>query len=257
MTKFFITGGAGFIGSHLVDELISNHENSIVVYDDLSSGKRECIKHHFLKKNFRFVKGDLLDLKKLKKAARGSEFVYHLAANPDIQYGIKNTKTDLEQNTIATYNILEAMRLNKIEKIAFASTSAIYGEPKIFPTPEDYGPLLPISLYGASKLACESLVTAYCGTFGFQSWILRFANIIGPRSTHGVIFDFISKLKKNKNELEILGDGNQKKSYLHVYDLIEGMQFAIENSNNSVNVFNLGSDDQIIVKEIANILIKE
>lgn len=255
MAKIFITGGAGFIGSHLVDRLMADTRNKVTVYDNLSSGRKEFIKHHFSNKNFSFIKGDLLDFKKVRKSIKGSGFVYHLAANPDIRRGIKYTKTDLEQNTIATYNVLESMRLNSVKKIAFASSSAIYGEPKIFPTPENYGPLLPISLYGASKLACESLIAAYSGTFGFQSWIFRFANIIGPRSTHGVIYDFMSKLKKTPRQLEILGDGSQKKAYLHVFDLVEAMQFAVEKSSGEINVFNLGSSDQITVKEIADILI--
>lgn len=251
----FVTGGAGFIGSHLIDKLIAN--NKVTVYDNLSSGKREYLAKYSKNKNFSFVKGDLLDLNCLKNALEGCEFVFHLAANPDIRLGSEKTDTDLKQGTIATYNVLEAMRVNKVKEIAFSSSSTVFGEATKIPTAEDYAPLMPISLYGASKLAAEGLILAYCNSFDMRTWIFRFANIIGSRGTHGVIVDFINKLKKNKNELEILGDGEQKKSYLHVTECINGMLFAIENSNERMNIFNLGSGDQIEVKEIGETIVKE
>ena len=191
--KIFITGGAGFIGSQLIDRLINEHE--ITVYDNLSSGSLNFLKPHLNKPNFKLVEADLLDLDQLSQKIADHEFVWHLAANPDIRYGIANTDTDLKQGTIATYNVLESMRRNKIAKIAFSSSSVVYGEPKETPTPENYGPLLPISLYGASKLACEGLITGFCNTFNMQGWIFRFANIVGDQATHGILYDFINKLK--------------------------------------------------------------
>ena len=253
--KYFVTGGAGFIGSHLVDRLLAH--NQVTVYDNLSSGKKKFLKQHENSKNFRFIQGDLLDLDKLKQEMKNSDFVFHLAANPDIRYGTKHTDWDLKQGPIATYNVLEAMRVNNIKKIAFSSSSVVYGEAKEIPTPEDHGPLIPISLYAASKLASEGLITAFCHTFDIRSWIFRFANIIGERGTHGVIFDFIEKLKKDPTMLEILGDGKQRKSYMHVKDCVDGMIYAIKNSSAVVNVYNLGSDDSLSVNELAKIVIKK
>jgi UDP-glucose 4-epimerase len=254
--KVFITGGAGFIGSHLVDRLAQDGW-TITVFDNLSSGREEFIKQHIGKSYFTFVKGELLDINQVKKAIKDHNLVFHLAANPDIRYGIEHTDTDLKQNTIVTYNVLESMRLNDISEIAFASTSTIYGEPNVMPTPEDYGPLYPISLYGASKLACEALITSFCHTFNMKCWIYRFANIVGGRGTHGLIFDFINKLKKNPKELEILGDGKQAKSYLLVDDCVDSMLFIYENARDQFNVFNLGSNDRMDITTIADILVKK
>lgn len=254
--RAFITGGAGFIGSHLVDKLVRNGWE-ITVYDNLSSGKRSFIKEHIGQKHFNFIKGDLLDLGKLKKSIKGHDVVFHLAANPDIRYGIKITDTDLKQNTIVTYNVLESMRLAGVKEIAFASTSTIYGEPKIMPTPEGYGPLLPISLYGASKLACEALITSFSHTFDMKCWIFRFANIVGGRGTHGVIFDFIGKLKKDPEELEVLGDGKQTKSYMLVDDCVGAILYVYEKSREQFNFFNLGNGDRIDITTIARILIEK
>jgi len=232
--KCFVSGGAGFIGSHLVDRLITEgHEVS--VYDNLSSGRLEFLGRNLAGKRIHFIEGDLLDLPKLVKEVSGHDFVYHMAANPDIRYGIEHTRWDLEQNTIATYNVLESMRRNDIKNIVFPSTSAVYGEPSCIPTPEDYGPLLPISLYGASKLACEALLSAYCGTFGFSGWIFRFANVVGPRGTHGVVYDFVEKLRRNHKELEILGDGRQSKSYLLVDEIVDAVLYAVEHAGEQLN----------------------
>ena len=253
--KYFITGGAGFIGSHLVDRLVNM--GRVTVYDNLSSGKREFIEHHLGKEGFQFIQADLLEFDTLEDAMKDHDIVLHMAANPEARWGIENTKLDLEQETIATYDVLEAMRVNGINQIIFASSGTIYGETPVIPLPEDYGPVLPISLYGAGKLACEGLISAFCGTFGMQAWIFRFANVVGNRTTHGVIFDFIQKLKQNPSELEILGDGKQCKPYLHVEDCVEGMLFGFRNSHDKVNVFNLGCSSATNVDNIARMLVKE
>jgi len=255
-SKIIVTGGAGFIGSHLVDKLIAGG-NEVIVIDNLSSGKMEFIEHHDQDPNFKLVKLDMLELEKLKLAIKGADMIYHLAANPDVRLGEQNTKVHLEQNIIVTYNLLEAMRMNKQQNIVFTSTSTVYGEATIIPTPENYGPLIPISLYGASKLACEALITAYCHTFEMRSWIFRFANIVGERGTHGIIVDFINKLKKNPKALEILGDGQQRKSYIHVSDCIDGILFAVNNSDEMANIFNIGSADTINSTQIGELIVKE
>jgi UDP-glucose 4-epimerase len=253
--RHFITGGAGFIGSHLVDKLISHGD--VTVYDNLSSGKKEFIRHHLDKPYFSFIKADLLDLERLTKEMVDYDVVFHLAANPDARLGLDDTSLDLKQETLVTYNVLEAMRLNGITKIVFSSSGTIYGETPVIPLPEDYGPVLPISLYGAGKVASEALITAFCHTFDMQCWIYRFANIVGNRGTHGVIFDFIHKLKRNPNELEILGDGTQEKPYLSVEDCVEGMLFGFKNSDERVNFFNLGCESTTNVSSIARMVVEE
>ena len=200
--KILVTGGAGFIGSHLVDCLIEKG-SKVTVFDNLSSGKIEFIEKHLENSDFTFIKGELLDQEAIEKACQDIDFVCHVAANPDVRLGASDTRVHLDQNILATYNLLEAMRKNNTKKIAFTSTSTVYGEASIMPTPEDYGPLIPISLYGASKLACEAFITSYSHTFDMQAWIFRFANIVGPRSTHGITVDFIKKLQK---KLQYAGD---------------------------------------------------
>ena len=253
--SILVTGGAGFIGSHLVDRLIDY--NRVTVLDNFSSGKAEHIEDHLKNPNFTLVEGDLLDRKAVEAALEGCDLVFHLAANPDVKVGAEDTKTHLHQNVIATYNLLESMRLRDVAEIAFTSTSTVYGEAGIVPTPEGYGPLLPISLYGASKLACEALISAFCGTFGFRSWIFRFANIVGDRGTHGVIVDFINKLTENPEELLILGSGRQRKSYLLVDDCLEAMVYAVARAGGRVNVFNVGSSDSVDVTEIADVVVEK
>ena len=254
--KIFVTGGAGFIGSHLVDRLVAQ-KHDVVVFDNLSSGKLEFIQRHMDSGKIRFVKGDLTNRDEIDSAIKGAEMVWHLAANPDVKLGASDTRIHLDQNIIATYNLLESMRKNGVKKIAFTSTSTIYGEASQIPTPENYGPCVPISLYGASKLACEALILAYCGTFDMESALFRFANIIGPRSTHGVIFDFARKLSANPQELEILGDGKQTKSYCYIGDCVDGMIFGWEHRNARTEIFNVGSSDWIDVKGLADIVSKE
>lgn len=251
-----VTGGAGFIGSHLVDRLLDKG-NQVRVFDNLSSGRMEFLGAAQKKKGFEFVEADLLDLEKVVAAMKGVDMVFHIAANPDIRYGTTQTDVDLKQGTIATYNVLEAMRRCGVKKIAFSSSSTVYGEATKIPVPEDYGPVMPISLYGASKLAAEGLITAYSSTFDIQAWIFRFANIIGSRGTHGVIVDFINKLEKSPRELEILGDGTQSKSYLLVEECVDGIMHAIGRSNEKVNIFNLGCEDWVTVARIAEIVVGE
>jgi UDP-glucose 4-epimerase len=250
--SLLVTGGAGFIGSHLVEALLA--ENEVTVLDNFSSGKREFLAPHQNNPNFHVIEADLLLPGALEKALNGVDMVFHLAANPDVKLGAENTRVHLEQNVLATYNLLEAMRKTRVNRIAFTSTSTIYGEATKVPTPEDYGPLLPISLYGASKLACEALISSYCHTFEMQSWIYRFANIVGERGTHGVLVDFVRKLRESPRELEILGSGKQKKSYLEVKDCVQAMLHCVQNSDEQINVFNIGSEDSVDVTEIANIV---
>jgi UDP-glucose 4-epimerase len=254
--KVFVTGGAGFIGSHLVDRLMTDG-NRVTVFDNLTSGKREFIEHHMAKRDFKLVQADLLELDKVKAAMAGHDVVFHLSANPDARWGIDNTELDLKQETIATYNVLESMRLSGVKRIVLSSSGTIYGETPVIPLPEDYGPVLPASLYGAGKLASEGLISAFCVTFDMQSWIFRFANVVGRRTTHGVIFDFMNKLKQNPSELEILGDGSQCKPYLHVEDCISGILFGFNNSRDKINVFNLGCPSATNVNTIAKMLVKE
>ncbi len=253
--QHFVTGGAGFIGSFVVDRLAPR--NGVTVYDNLSTGKEEFISHHFSNEYFKFVKADLLDVKTLAKEMRGHDTVWHLAANPDIRKGTASTMVDLEQNTIATYNTLECARRTDIKNFVFSSTSTIYGRAETLPTPEDYGPLLPISLYGASKLACEGLISAYSELYGIKAWIYRFANVVGHRSTHGILYDLVAKLNKNPRRLEVLGNGKQRKSYMLVEECVDGMVFGLRNARDRLNYFNLCAEDQTSVKDIVKILIDE
>lgn len=253
--KYFVTGGAGFIGSHIVDYLMEKgHE--VTVFDNLSTGKELFIKQHLDNPKFKLIKEDVMDLENLKQAMAGHDFVFHIQANADVRGGMKHTRLDLEQNTIATWNVLEAMRLNNIKKIAFSSSATVYGEPDKFPTSEA-SELIQTSLYGASKIACEGMIEAYCEYFDMQCWIFRFVSWIGERYTHGVVFDFIKKLKNNPAELEILGDGKQRKSYLYVKDGVDGIFFAIENFKEKKNIFNLGHTEFMNVVDLANIVCEE
>ena len=243
-----VTGGAGFIGSNLVDRLLSQGR-PVTVYDNFSTGRDDFLREASRHPDFRLVRSDLLDIDSLKRASAGCERVFHMAANADVRSGTEHPRRDLEQNTLATFNVLEAMRANGIRKIAFPSTGSIYGEPEIFPTPENAPFPVQTSLYGASKLACEGLIEAYCEGFGFQGWIFRFVSILGERYTHGHVFDFYKKLKDNPRELHVLGNGRQKKSYLCVQDCLDAMLLAMEKSQRKVNRFNLGTDEYIEVND--------
>lgn len=254
--RSFVTGGAGFIGSHLVDRLMSEG-HGVTVYDNLSSGKKGFISHHLNKPGFQFIEADTLDCDRLTLSMKGHDVVFHLAANGDIRQGMVETDLHLKQGIITTYNVLEAMKLNGLKQVIFSSSATVYGETPAMPLPEDYGPLLPISLYGAAKLAAEGLVSAYCGTFGMQSWIFRFANIVGKRFGRGVIYDFIAKLRNNPHELEILGDGHQRKPFVHIEDCIDAILFGFNNSNKHVNVLNIGCSTATDITTIAKMIVEE
>jgi len=252
----FVTGGAGFIGSHLVDSLIhSGH--TVTVYDNLSSGDKQFLQQHFDTQHFRFLRADLLNLKRVTKEIQGHDVVFHLAANPHVRLGETQTDLDMKQGVIATYNVLEAMRQNSIKQIVFSSSSVVYGETVESYLPETYGPTLPISLYGAGKLGAEGLISGFCGTFDFQAWLFRFANIVGIRGTHGVIVDFIEKLRKNPKELEILGNGKQCKPYLYVTDCVEGIMYGFNHAHEKVNLFNISCDSTTTVTRIAEMVVEE
>jgi UDP-glucose 4-epimerase len=254
--KVFVTGGAGFIGSHLVDKLL-DMGHTVTVYDNLTSGKKHFIERHFQSQQFTFIEADLLDLDRLKTELKDHDVVFHIAANPFVRLGETQTDLDLKQGAVATYNVLEAMRHRNLKKIVFSSSSVVYGETAPVFLPETFGPTLPISLYGAGKLAAEGLISAFCGTFDFQAWIYRFANVVGSRGTHGVIVDFIEKLRNNPHELEILGDGKQQKPYLHVSDCVDGIVYGYEHADDQLNLFNLSCDTDTTVTRIAEMVVEE
>jgi UDP-glucose 4-epimerase len=237
----FITGCAGFIGSSLTDRLLTSG-CTVVGIDDFSTGQRQFLDSAAKHPSFCLVEGDLLNLDALKTAMRGADCVFHLAANADVRFGVEHPRKDLEQNTIATHHVLESMRANGIQKIAFSSTGSVYGESTVFPTPEDAPFPVQTSLYGASKLACEGLIAAYCESFGFQSWIFRLVSILGERYSHGHVFDFCKQLRSHPADLTVLGNGRQRKSYLYVQDCLDAMLLAMSGANERVNVFNLGAD---------------
>jgi UDP-glucose 4-epimerase len=246
--RVLVTGGAGFIGSNLVDRLLAaGHE--VVVYDNLATGREQFLDHARSHPSFTFVRGDVLDLPALTAAVAGAEMVFHLAANADVRHGTEHPERDLHQNTIGTFHVLEAMRANGVTRIAFSSTGSIYGEPQIFPTPEDAPFPVQTSLYGASKLAGEALIQAYCEGFGFQGYIFRFVSILGERYSHGHVFDFYKMLRENPRELRVLGNGQQRKSYLEVHDCVDAILFAMEHARERVNIFNLGTDEYCQVRE--------
>ena len=249
--KFVVTGGAGFIGSNLVKLLLKKFNCNITVIDNFSTGfKNYLIKNPRIK----IVKADLLNFKKIKKIFQNKDTIFHFAANADVRFGLQDPKKDLQQNAICTFNVLEAMRCHNIKKIVFTSTAPIYGDTNVFPTPENPPMPLQTSLYGSSKLYCESLIQSYCEGYNFQSWIYRFVSILGPNYSHGHVFDFVKSLLKNKKKLKILGDGNQKKSYLHVEDAINAILISYLKSKNKVNIFNLGTDDYLLVKDSAKLI---
>lgn len=246
--KYFITGCAGFIGSNLTDKLLADgHE--IIGIDNFSTGFPEFLEKAGESPRFTFIKGDLLDRELLIHSMQNVDTVFHMAANADVRFGTHHPHKDLEQNTIATFNVLEAMRHNKVKRIAFASTGSIYGEAPLIPTPEHAAFPVQTSLYGASKLAAEGMIQAYCEGFHFQAYIFRFVSILGERYTHGHVFDFYKQLRANPNKLQILGNGLQRKSYLYIQDCIAAMQFAMEKVQDKINIFNLGTDEYCQVND--------
>jgi len=256
--KTLVTGGAGFIGSNLCERLIRDCE--VTAIDNLSEGKREFVKSLEDKRSFSFVRGDILDRRLLDKAMKGKDIVFHLAASADIRKSAKNTRLDLRQNIMGTWNVLEAMRRNDVKTVVFSSSSAVYGETESNrPLKESFGPLCPISLYGASKLADEGMVTAYCHLYGFSGIMYRFANIVGKNQHRGVIVDFLTKLKRNPRVLEVLGNGRQLKSYTAVEDCVEGILQGLKSFSRkgSWEIYNIGTIDAITADRVAEIVISE
>ncbi|GIW05810.1 MAG: UDP-glucose 4-epimerase [Dehalococcoidia bacterium] len=246
--KWLVTGGAGFIGSTLVDRLLADgHE--VVVYDNFSTGQRRFLQAAAESPRCTLVTADVLDRERLTAAMHGVDFVAHLAANADVRHGTEHPSKDLEQNTIATFNVLEAMRAAGVRRIAFSSTGSVYGDATVIPAPEDAPFPIQTSLYGASKVAGEALITAYCEGFDFQAYIFRFVSILGERYTHGHVFDFYRKLRADPTRLEVLGNGKQRKSYLYVQDCIDAMLLTIERAQDRVNIYNLGTDEYCEVND--------
>jgi UDP-glucose 4-epimerase len=240
--RFFVTGCAGFIGSSLTDRLLAaGHE--VIGYDNFSTGRHSFLCNAIAASRFTLVEGDTLDAERLSAAMPGSEFVFHLAANADVRFGTEHPRKDLEQNTIATVNVLEAMRQNGVRRIAFSSTGSVYGEARIFPTPENSPIPVQTSLYGASKMAAEGFIQAYCEGFGMQAYLFRFVSILGERYTHGHVVDFYRQLLAHPGILNVLGNGKQRKSYLYVQDCLDAMLLAIEKAQDKVNILNLGTDE--------------
>jgi len=242
MTRYFVTGAAGFIGSSLVDRLRALG-HSVVGYDNMSTGQERFVSGGDL------VRGDILDAAALTDAMRGADFVFHLAANADVRFGTDHPGRDLEQNTIGTFRVLEAMRANGVKQIAFSSTGSVYGEATVIPTPEDAPFPNQTSLYAAAKTAGECLIQAFCEGFGMRGWIFRFVSILGERYSHGHVFDFYNSLRKDPTRLRVLGNGRQRKSYLYIQDCLDAMLLAIERASAKVNIFNLGTDEYCEVND--------
>ena len=251
-TRFFVVGGAGFIGSHFVDRLlITPGVELVTIYDNFSSGRRWHYEHHLDNEAFQLVRAEVSDLERLTSAMSGHDVVIHLASNPDIARAATEPEIDFYQGTLLTNNVVEAMRRSGVPRLLYASGSGVYGELGLEPVGEDTGPFLPVSTYGASKLAGEALIASYCAMFGLQACAFRFANVVGPRQTHGVGFDFLRRLTADPRSLRILGDGGQSKSYIHVSDVVEAVLLALDQSREPYQVFNVSTLDAITVNEIA------
>jgi UDP-glucose 4-epimerase len=240
--RIFVTGAAGFIGSNMVDRLLAAG-HTVVGFDNFSTGQRRFLENALAHPQFNLVQGDLLERNALSKAMAGADLVIHFAANADVRFGTDHPRRDLDQNTVATWNVLEAMREQGCNRIVFSSTGSIYGEPEIFPTPETCAFPLQTSLYGASKLAAEGLIQAYCEGYGIQGYIFRFVSILGERYSHGHVFDFYKQLAEHPGHLHVLGNGHQRKSYLYVQDCIDAILVALDKAKGKVNIFNLGTDE--------------
>jgi UDP-glucose 4-epimerase len=253
MRKVFVTGAAGFIGSNLVDRLLKEG-CEVIGWDNFSTGQEDFTKEALKSNRFELKIGDNLDLKKLSDAMTGCDFVFHLAANADVRFGLEHPSRDLEQNTLATFHVLEAMRGQGVNRIAFSSTGSVYGEASIFPTPEDAPFPVQTSLYAASKLSGEGMIQAYCEGFGFEGYIFRFVSILGERYTHGHVFDFYKQLKEHPDHLRVLGDGTQRKSYLHIQDCLNAILQVIDSGSAAAAkhqsiVYNLGTDEFCTVRD--------
>jgi UDP-glucose 4-epimerase len=246
--KALVTGAAGFIGSNLVDRLLAAGF-SVTGYDNFTTGQREFVAEALRHREYRLVEGDVLDTTKLASAMAGCDIVFHLAANADVRFGLQHPRKDLDQNTIATFSVLEAMRESGVKDIVFSSTGSIYGEAEVFPTPETAPFPVQTSLYGASKLAGEGLIMAYSEGYQFRSWIFRFVSILGERYTHGHVFDFYKQLLSDPARLKVLGDGTQRKSYLYVHDCIDAILHALKHAQAKVNLFNLGTAEYCQVND--------
>jgi len=249
-----VTGGAGFIGSHLVDRLVLEGW-SVRIVDNFSSGRMENVEHHRGNRRVEILRGDLKSPKEAEEAVKGVDVVFHYAANPEVRLSATNPDVHFNENVVATFNLLEAMRKNDVEQLVFASSSSVYGEPENIPVSED-APIKPVSVYGASKAACENLIHAYCNLYGLKAVVLRYANVVGPRLRHGIIYDFVVKLYKNPKQLEILGDGTQKRSYIYIDDAVEATMIAYNAAaGKRFEAFNVGNEDYITVKEVADIVV--
>ena len=246
--RVLVTGAAGFIGSNMIDRLLSAG-HTVVGFDNLSTGRLEFLEHASRSSKFTLHQADLLEVKNLVPAMKGCDLVVHFAANADVRFGTEHPRKDLDQNTIATWNVLEAMREQNCKRIVFSSTGSVYGEPEIFPTPETCSFPIQTSLYGASKLAAEGLIQAYCEGFGVQAYIFRFVSILGERYTHGHVYDFYQQLSQHPDHLHVLGNGHQKKSYLYVQDCIDAIFAALKHAQAKVNIFNLGTDEYCEVND--------
>jgi len=252
--RALVTGGAGFIGSHLVERLL-NEGLEVVVVDNFSSGSVDNLSSVVGNPNLKVVRGDVRDRAVLEESIKGVSVVFHFAANPEVRVG--DPREHFENNILATFTLLEVMRRRDVKEIVFASSSTVYGDAEKLPTPEDYGPVKPISVYGASKLACEALISSYAHTYGFKGVALRYANVVGPRNRKGVVYDFVRKLLANPRRLIVLGDGTQTKSYIWIEDAIEATIVAWRRSKGGFEAFNVGSEDAIPVKRVAEIVIEE
>lgn len=251
--RSLVIGGAGFIGSHVVDRLVER--GPVTIFDNLSVGRRAFVAEHLARGRAELVEADVLDLDRLASAMQDHELVVHLAANPEARWGLERTRLDLEQGTIATYNVLEAMRRTKTRRLVFASSGTVYGDSSEIST-EGALHRLPISLYGASKLAGEALISAFVECFDLQAWIYRFGNVVGPRGTHGAALDFLNKLRRDPTSLEVLGDGRQTKPYLFVTDCVDGMLFGLDHANERLNLHNLAPPDTTSVTRIAELCVQ-
>ena len=252
--RVLVTGGAGFIGSHLVDRLVTEGFD-VVVLDNLSSGSLDNIKSHIEAGSIVFVNGDLKERHVVEDVVQGIDVVFHFAANPEVRVSTTNPEVHFRENVVATFNLLEAMRIKNVKEMVFASSSSVYGEPDVIPVDEGY-PVRPVSVYGASKASCEALIHAYSKLYGIKAVVLRYANVVGPRMRHGVIYDLLMKLRENKSTLEVLGDGFQVRSYLHVKDAVEATLVAWRKSSETYQVYNVGNTDWITVRELVEILLE-